>query len=242
MKSVSGLIIAIGVGMAGAFLNWVYLEQESRQVEKVDFIGIRERVNRGDPIREDNLVQLPIPRVAARELEDFAILWDARQTVVGRSATRPYTSGDLVLRQDLKAPPPELKLEKNERAMFIPVDTSTFIPALVVPGNEVDFLASRFTPGQPTPALRGEAEIQEQPRAQTGAELIGPFKVLSLGNRLGTSEVMQAAKIPQIQENVMTILVKVEGDKLEAKAQRLWDVLKATNFRQVSVLLRKPQE
>ncbi len=244
MKNVSGLIIAIGLGMAGAVLNWIYLQQESSQIEKVNFIGVRERVNRGDPIREDVLVAMPYPRMMAREMGEFYVLWDARQTVVGRTANRPYSEGDLVLRQDLKAPPPELKLrDKNERAMWIPVDTTTFVPSLVVPGNEVSFLVSRATPGGPTLALPADSEeASAPPKPQGATEVIGPFKVLALGNRLGSAEVMQAAKIPQLQENVITVRVRMEGDKLEPKAQKLWDLLKLTNFRQVGVLLHPQDE
>ncbi len=246
MKSVSGLIIAIGLGLAGAVLNWMYLEQESSQIEKVNFVGVRQRINRGDPIREDALVAMPYPRSMAHGLEEFYILWDARQTVVGRTANRPYGEGDVVLRQDLKAPPPELKLrDKNERAMWIPVDTTTFVPSLVVPGNDVSFLVSRTLPGGgPTLAVPpdGETSEPEPPRPAGGTEVIGPFTVLALGNRLGSAEVMQAAKIPQLQENVITVRVKMEGDRLEPKAQKLWDLLRATNFRQVGVLLHPQAE
>jgi hypothetical protein len=245
MKNVSGLIIAIGLGMAGAVLNWFYLEQESRQLERLNFIGVRDPVNRGDVLREDNLVPVPIPREAARGLEEYAVLWDARQTVVGRSANRPYPGGDLVLRQDLQSPPPELKLEKNERAMWIPVDATAFVPSLVRPGNEVSFLVSRYTPGSPTLAMPVDPDAPqsaEPPKPQGNTEMIGPFKILSLGNRLGSPEVMQAFKIPQVQENVMTIMVRVDGDKLEPKAQKLWDLLKMTNFRQVGVLLHQRDE
>jgi Flp pilus assembly protein CpaB len=244
MKSVSGLIIAIGLGIAGAALNWIYLQQESSQMEKVDFIGVHERINRGDPITEGALVKMPYPRNVAHEMEEFYILWDARQTVVGRTANRPYADGDLVLRQDLKAPPPELKLrDKNERAMWIPVDTTTFVPSLVVPGNEVSFLVSRAVAGGPTLAMPNDGEeAAPPPKPQGATEVIGPFKVLALGNRLGSAEVMQAAKIPQLQENVITVRVKMEGDKLEPKAQKLWDLLKLTNFRQVGVLLHPQDE
>jgi Flp pilus assembly protein CpaB len=245
MKNVSGLIIAIGLGLAGAVLNWFYLEQESRQLERLNFIGVRSAVNRGDVLREDNLVPVPIPREAARGLEEYAVLWDARQTVVGRAANRPYPGGELVLRQDLQSPPSELKLEKNERAMWIPVDSTSFVAQLVKPGDDVSFLISRYSPGSPTPAMPVDPDAPqsaEPAKPQGGSEMVGPFRILSLGNRLGSAEVMQAYKIPQVQENVLTILVRVDGDKLEPKAQKLWDLLKATNFRQVGVLLHQRNE
>ena len=78
--------------------------------------------------------------------------------------------------------------------------------------------------------------------AATRHEIIGPFRVLSLGNRLGSSEVMQANHIPQVQENVMTISVQVVGDELEPKAKKLWEALRRTNFRGVGVLLHPRDE
>ncbi len=186
MKNVSGLIIAIGLGVAGAVLNWFYLEQESSQIEKVNFIGVRDRVNRGDPIREESLVPMPYPRAVAHEMEEFCILWDERQTVVGRSANRPYSEGDLVLRQDLKAPPPELKLrEKNERAMWIPVDTTTFVPSLVVPGNDVSFLVSRYTPAARRWHCPAIPESAEPPAAHGSHRSDRPFQSARAGQSPG---------------------------------------------------------
>ena len=244
MKSVSGLIIAIGLGVAGAALNWMYLQQESSQIEKIDFVGVHERINRGDPIRGDALVPVPYPRSMANEMKEFYVLWEARQTVIGSNANRPLSDGDLVLRQDLKAPPAELKLrEKDERALAIPLDTTMFVSSRVVPGNKVSFLFSRTLPGGPTLAVPNDgSDSPGGAKPQGDTDVIGPFKVLAIGNRLGSAEVMQAAKIAQVQENVVTILVKMEGDKLEPKAQRLWDLLRATNFRQVGVLVHPQDE
>lgn len=91
-------------------------------------------------------------------------------------------------------------------------------------------LAAGSEPAPGPPVVRG------------GSEIIGPFRVLSLGNRLGSLEVMQANHIPQVQENVMTISVQVVGDELEPKAKKLWEALCRTNFRGVGVLLHPRNE
>jgi len=71
---------------------------------------------------------------------------------------------------------------------------------------------------------------------------IGPFKVLSIGNRLGSADVMQAARIPQMQENVMTIRVRIENGKMEPEAARLMRFLEQTNSRPLAYVLHPRTE
>lgn len=242
MKSVQGLLIAVVLGLAGATLNWFYLDQRSREMDKVSFIGVKEgtTIRQGDLLRDDQLVPVDIPRSAVGNLPDFAYYYRDRATVIGQSPKRAYTGGELLLRQDMRTPPSELKLAgRDQRALCIPVDTSSFIPSLVVPGDKVDFLVARpDATSVPTPAEGTEEPGVRPPRpAAGGSEIIGPFRVLSLGNRLGSEEAMKAYHIQQVQENVMTISVEVVGDELEPKAKKLWDMLRRTNFRGVGVLL-----
>ena len=154
----------------------------------------------------------------------------------------------------------------NERMLGVPIDTRKFVPSLVVPGDWVSFIVpgagdevptladDPANPGAPA-AVPAVASSRNPPRggaaqpaagtdasrrgagANTGIGLIGPFKVLSLGNRLGSSDVMRAAKMAQVQENVMTILVKVEGDRLDPKAELLMKVLDRTGSQPLSYLL-----
>ena len=50
---------------------------------------------------------------------------------------------------------------------------------------------------------------------------------------------MRAAKIPQVQENVVTVAVKVVNGQLDSKAQDLWNALQASDFRQMGLLLHE---
>ena len=110
----------------------------------------------------------------------------------------------------------------------------------MIAGDLVSFIVG----GVPTPAAPPEQEggeeavgIPAMPSVPASAELIGPFKVLSLGNRLGSAEVLKASGLPQMQENVMTISASVEGGQLDPKAAKLWKLLQANGFRQVGVVL-----
>jgi len=257
MKGIQGLILALGLGIAGALFNWAYLNRAAGDVDTVGFIGVApdKNIGRGEPIREEDLVEVPIPAIPAAKLKDFAYRYEDRRTVVGMNVWREVQGGSLLLRTDLKSPPPalqfgqDLKTGTNEVAMFVPVDTRAIVPSLLVPGRDsVSFLVSRSRLGVPTPAEGAEGGAAAAPVPSpdvplpAGApELIGPFKILAVGNRLGDAEVQRAAKIPQLQENVIVVSVKIEGGKLETKAQRLLQLLTETNFRQVGVILHARQ-
>ncbi len=260
MKGIQGLIIAVGLGLAGAAFNWAYLHSRSRDIETVAYIGIRPNVTveRGDRLLDDHLEPVFVPAQSVGNLDQFAVLFGDRKTVVGMNVWRTLTGGSLLLQDDLKTPPLDLRFgdgvdgRGEERAVGIPVDTRTFVPALVNPGDLVSFVATNPKAAIPTlappPAADGEkpAPTPEDRQADgrqpdDGVEIIGPFKVLSLGNRLGSADVMRAARIPQVQENVMTILVRVENGMLEPRAAKLLKMVEMTSFRPLAIMLH-PRE
>ncbi len=232
MKGLQGLVIAIVLGLAAAVLNWFYLVRQSQQVEEIAFIGIHpdQYVERGERLRNEHLVPVHIPRNAVRNMREFAVLDSARATVVGQAVSRPLEGGRLLLQDDLDTPPPALTLAANERIMWIPVDNRSFVPSLLTPGDMVTFKVTR---SGPTPAGSPVDPETGRPPAPAGpVERIGPFKVLSVGNRLGSAEVMQAARIPQMQENVLGISITPE---VEARADRLWAMVQAADFRSIGL-------
>jgi len=251
MKGIQGLIVAIGLGIAGALFNFAYLANRSRDIEKVAFIGIKEdkTIGRGELLTEDALEPVEIPRRWVGRLEDYAFLWSTRATVVGRRPWRPLEGGSLLMRADLKTPPQELVFGVNlppgveERAIGVPVDTRKFVMSLVQPGDLVTFILTAGRRDGPTLASeRTKAASGEKDGAKGGSvaapvdapsadaiEKCGPFKVLSIGNRLGSYDVMMAAKIPQTQEGVMTILVRYENGNMDPQAAKLLRFLQQTN-------------
>jgi Flp pilus assembly protein CpaB len=240
MKNHLGLIVAIVLGVIGATLNFLYLTSKAANFEKVAFLSVdaRTSIKRGEAFREDHFSPLEIPKIAvSSQLSHDAILFSDRGTVVGMKATRDYAGGEMVLQDQLKTPPPELALTgENERAMWVPVDTRTFVPSLIRPGDMVSFLVPKGV----IPVARAPQEGEEQPPPPPTAgdsELVGPFKVLSVGNRLGSAEVFKAAGMPQQQENVLTISVHAQGNQLDPMAKKLWDLLQAGGFRQAGVIL-----
>ena len=245
MKGIQGLLVAIVLGIAAAVFNWLYLTSKSKATETVAFVGVAPQVDveRGETLRESDLARVAIPSASVGNLEEFAILYSARQSVVGAPVWRRLTGGSLLLRQDLKTPARELKFAENERVIWIPVDTRTFVASLVEPGDLVSFLVSPMRTAVPTPADPETPGAALAGRPSSGPiDVIGPFKILAMGNRLGSSEVLRAAKIPQVQENVVAVRATVDqAGNLAADAQKLMALLNETNFRPVGVMLH-PRE
>jgi hypothetical protein len=251
MNGTKALVLAAALGLAGAALNWYYLFTKSQQLEKIEFLSVAPgaTIQPGETFSKEKFAPLAIPKDnVSEQFKAEAILFADWKTVEGMRAVRMHREREILLRQDLKTPPPTLALQANERAIFIPVDTRTFVASLVSPGDDVTFVVGGAL--VPTPAIPVENGDGPQPEEDlpsvappSDAELIGPFRVLSLGNRLGSAEVHKASGIPLMQENVMAVSVKVEAnDQLEPKAAKLWKLLQASGFRQVGVLLhpRKP--
>jgi hypothetical protein len=242
MHGIKGLIIAIGLGIAGAALNFAYLQSKASREEKVAFVGIKaERtVNRGQALTDEDIAKVEIPRQWVGNLETLGVLYGSRSSVVGQKALRNLNGERLLLRDDFGTPAPELNLEPGDELRWIPVETRAFVPSLVSPGDRVSFLVTR--PVGPTLAGHG---LTPRPSTDDGnlrmSETIGPFTVLALGNRLSSSKVWGADKKSQLQENVLGIRVRKEGNERQL-ADKLWQLLQATNFHQVGVVLHSRKQ
>jgi hypothetical protein len=246
MKGIHAIIVAVGLGVAGAIVNFAYLNSRAREIEKVSFIGVKKDavIGRGERVAAESLVEVGIPRAAAGNLKDFVFLWDELSSVDGLATSRTVNGGTLLAREDFRTPPPELELAAGETAMWIPVGGTPFVPSLLVPGDMVSFKVPTLAPAPLVPnAAPATAEGDARPADSsdltlTGpVETIGPFKILSIGNRLGSAEVMRGAKIPQLQENVLTIRVSKDIAGEPERADKLWSRLQASNFRQVGIVL-----
>ena len=236
MKGIYGLVVAIGLGLAGGMLNWAYLITRSRDTVRESYIGVApgETLRAGDTFRQDDLAAVEIPKDRVGNLGNFAVPWSAVKSVVGTPAVRDFEEGEFVLRRDLRTPPPEPRpLTEDEREIGIPVDTRTFVPSLYKAGDWISFVVPKSKSilppaGEPSPAL---ANVQSQ-----ATETIGPFEIRTIGNRVASSEVSRTNRLPQVQENVLNIIVKVQGDELEKRAQKLSDLLLTQNVRQFIIL------
>jgi hypothetical protein len=250
MKGIQGILIAIGLGLAGTILSWLYLERLAGREAKVAFIGVKANsaINVGDVIRAEHLTPIEIPRSRVGNLETVAPLWEYHSTVIGLPSTRTFQGGEIVLQQDLRSPGMRDlndKLGKNEVAVWLPVDPRTFNAARVNPDDEVSFVVPRAgLPTSPTPA--DATEVQEFGGA---SEIIGPFRILEIGSRTGRTEVYRATGGRTANEATITVVAKLiggqidpqtgeyRGGALEPVAERILEVIRQTKSQGLQVIL-----
>jgi hypothetical protein len=255
MKGIHALLVAAGLGVVGMLFNYAYLSKASQKLETVSFIGMNQDVNRGEKLKQEYFVEVAIPVSNVGNLKEYVVLYQDRTTVVNVPVWRTLKKGSLLTRDATeKTPPQSPDLKEGERLEFIPIDVRTTVPSLIVPGAMVSFRVAR-PEGVPTRAVRGDAgsadpapkpgdaaRTPEMAPAGGSSEVIGPFKVICIGNRLSSAEVMTSYKLPQLQENMLGIRVsKHEGNEVQ-KYERLCELLQATNSRQVGVTIHSPKD
>ena len=250
MKGIYGLLVALALGLAGAVVNFAYLGSKLKDVEKWSYIGVRKgsHIERGQTLREEDLEKIELPQAWVGSLDDVADRWDVLKTVVlGKPVARTLNGPRLLLRDDYRNAPNEmLVLAANETARFVTVDSRSFVPSLLMPGAKVRFLVPAVVgptravvpPPETTPGGEPSLEpVSSQPKVLAGetSDSIGPFVVLAVGNRLATPDVWKAHRMPQMQENVLTIRVDTTKPEEVERADRLFKRLQAIEFRPVSL-------
>ncbi len=236
MRGIQGLVLAAALAAVGFVCNWLYLEQQSGRVELVYYVGIQKEaeVNRGDVFRQDHLVEIGVPRNRLGHLSEVAVPWSQRDLVVGQRASRTFGAlgTELLTFKDLETPAAKdlnEQIADNERVMWLPVDSRSFNPQHVNPGDSVSFRVPEFDSGKSS---------RNRPLVGAG-QIIGPFRILALGDRKGRRDIRQAAGLSSGAENVIAIAVKIDAanNKLEARAETLSNTLAVKNFQGVQVLL-----
>lgn len=240
MKGVQGILLSLGLGLAGAVCNWMYLERLAGREARISFIAVKSdvQINVGDILREDQLVPINIPSSAVGNLPQVAPRWEGLKYVVGMASTRSYRGGELVLEQDIRTPAHKdlnEKIGKNEVAIWIPVDMRTFNSARVNPDDEVSFILPRVA--GPTVPQTEENPNPSPPASTSTNDIVGPFRILEIGNRTGRPEVYRAAGVRQTVDNSITVVAKLENGHLDSKMERVTEYMRSTKSQGLQVLL-----
>jgi hypothetical protein len=208
MKGMVGLIIAAGLGLLAVALNWVYLTQKTEGTNSVSFIGVRQGVTikAGDYIKESQIVEVKIPENHAKSLKKLAYSYRDIKSVVNMfPVARTLVGGDLVLHQDYRTAPVELKYQGDYNAtIVVPIDTSRVVTALIDPGDQIYFIA---------PKLAKPDQGQD--------DLIGPFTVAAVGSRLGSRQAARGTGRSRMQERQITVFIKLVGKTFDGEAKKL---------------------
>lgn len=237
MRGAPGIVVALFLGLLGAVLNWVYLDNKTKDVDSISFLGVREEasIQVGEPFRHQDFVEVRIPRGHAKHLEDFVYLYKDEATIVGTRATQAYRGGELIHREDYVTPSSKLVLKKNEILFWISVDPRSIVPELIVPGDRIWFYFPNVN--RTVARAAGDVGIDPDGIVPPAVEDIGPFTVKTLGNRLGRVEVMRANRQSPAQEQKIGIVIDQTDPEEVARFDKLKERVLTGDYRNVSVSL-----
>ena len=226
MKGIQGLIIAIVLGLIGFAFNMYYLNS-SRDFRHDSFIGVRKNasVTRGTPLSRKHFERISIPKEFVGNLNEYALPWTDLDAIVGRKSIRDYERGGLLLRNDFRTAPDELQLIGGETAVSVPIDTRTTITAQIIPGDtRVSFYLTS-----------GDNKL-----STSDPNWIGPFDVLAVGNRMGSTDVYEGRRNRGGNENMLTLKATNTKGKPNAQMTVLLNQLTQTNFKPLRLKIHAP--
>jgi len=238
MKGMQGLIVAGLFGIVGIAFNWIYLQGKTKDIASISFIGVKSGVTiePGQVIKEEHLEAVNIPEKHGGNLKEYVYLYKDRGTVVGITATRGYQGGDLMYRQDYRTPPPELRLAETEKLIWIPVNSNSFVPELVDPGDRIEFIVPVYE-SQSVPAANAAGPVKVEAIRPARTETIGPFRVGSLGSRLASRDVAAGNRIRSSHERLVGIVINTADPKEMDNASRLQAKVLSGDYQNVGVAL-----
>lgn len=235
MKGIPGLIIAATLAIAGGICNWLYIARQADRYERESFVVVSaDQIRAGEKFKRQDFGKVDIPKNNLGNLERIAVRWQDLSTIVDQVAVKDFTRDQLILQDDLRTPPSRplnQNLGPNERIIILPVDPRSFNPQHVNPGDMVSFRIPPALGGRPSPNAVGADSVEP------AAEIIGPFRILALGNRKGSIDTARVIGQRSSSENDIAVSVEIRGNDVEPKAQRILNIISTTNFKGVQVLL-----
>jgi hypothetical protein len=240
MKGIAGLIIAAALAIAGGICNWLYIAKQADRYERESFVVVGiDQIRAGEKFKRQDFTKVDIPKNNLGNLEQIAVRWQDLEAVIGLPAVKDFVRDQLILQDDLKTPPQEKlnrKIADNERIIVLPVDPRSFNPQHVSPGDLVSFRIPPAHSGRvPSTAVGVDG-------SEPAAEIIGPFRILALGNRKGSIDTAKVIGRRPTSENDISVSVEIRGTDVEPKAQRIMNIVATTNFKGVQVLLHPAVE
>ena len=139
--------------------------------------------------------------------------------IVGRKSNRDYDIGGLLLRNDFRTAPNELRLTEGETALSVPIDIRATNTSQITPGET---RISFYIPRNGMQSSRERSENQQW---------IGPFDVLAVGNRMGSTNVIDGQTSRRSGENMVTLKATDDEGKDIKGMPLLMDYLIANNFK-----------
>jgi hypothetical protein len=218
MNPMLKLAAPAALGLLASFINWTIIKG---QISPHAFVVVRQQVGVGEKIEGSALASLEVPGDPER-LRKTLIPYEDRDVIIGTQSGRKLHPNDLVLWQDVKRP--DAGIEAGPDELILPIDLSgvTVETDLLYPGHFVDFWIS-----PPKPDGRPAAHDAAAGAARSEYELVGPFRILSVGSDSDQAALRGGAERrdrPRGNDRVISVAVKVQpNSSYDAASRRLLD-------------------
>ncbi|MBR7107343.1 MAG: Flp pilus assembly protein CpaB [Lentisphaeria bacterium] len=202
------IILAVLFGLLAFILTYKQLEAEKARIhgdsEHVILIRVNRDMNEGEEITEADVVRYQTRRNKEAQMISREIPWSELAMVVGRKLATSVSKDQTLQTTDLQQPTYRNSfnniINRNMRAVALPVDPISSVNYLIQPNDNVDVIGTfRF------PSVKGNAELDT-----ITLTILQDVKVHAVGNRWGASSID-----PRGNRNYGTITLQVYPDEVE---------------------------
>ena len=225
MKQKLLLLGAVFFGFLAFMLSYNQLQYEKRRIvgtaETVLLVQLKNTKTAGEELRDTDITRVEVKRLPSKALANREILWKDRYSAIGRQLETTVNAGQILLHTDLK--PINQRhgiIPAGQRAISIPVDTTSSVTNLVGPNDNVDVIGTfRF------PDLRGDSSLDT-----VTLTILQNVKVLAVGNRWGAQQYADAANMNRSYSTVTLLVWPEEVEMLIFASQKGRLSLSLRNF------------
>jgi hypothetical protein len=192
MNYTTRLLIPVGLAIAAAVANYLSMTAGTRPTA---FVQATRDLKSGESFADSNLGKLDLP-AAFHDLRATAIPYEHVGVLYGQPAPRDFRKGDIIFWRDSPESGPQIHLGPDEDVVPISLEHVEVVPALLRIGSEVSFRFKRL-------------DDQAEP------DWIGPFRIVSIGNRL--SEEKESASAYGTSKTISVAVKNKDNRAREAK-------------------------
>jgi hypothetical protein len=216
MNPMLKLVLPIGLGLLAGGLNWFAVKKGPPP--RAMAVATAE-IKAGDVFKESHFGKLMVPGELTDNLPKTAVPYEHLETLYGRESTRDVKKGDMILWQDSTRPGWELSAMPDEKALPISLEGLSSVPKLIRVGDQIGFLVSKE---QPVVKGADAKSLDRRPPDELNLDYIGPFRVLSVGERISRDNSDKTMSPRNGDERVITVAVKMGTDgQIDARTRKL---------------------
>jgi len=253
MNTTIKLALPLVLGLAAFISNYFFL---NAKLKVRTYTVLKADVAKGEPFTPENMLEIRVEG-GIDETMPTAVPFSESAVLINQIAARDMKAGELLLWRDAAPPAREfVSNDESERELSVSLDNVQVVPGTIRVGDQITFTLAVTRPpsadqsaASPPASDTGSAVFVRPPRAgQTGGptttvsyEIIGPFRVTSVGGQLNR----EGAAVPSVNETVsprlISVAVRLEpGNKLDSASAQLVSAIDGGEARRIVAVLIHP--